>query len=285
MSSIESPALSVVIPVLNEEALLRANLEELAFHLDAIVGRGRWQFVLVDNGSTDRTPRIIKEILAENPGSKSVHLPGPNYGAALRAGFKNAEADFVYNCDLEQWDIPFLAWAWNARDQHDLFIGSKRADPTICRQSGLRYFLSWGLNTLIQHQFAFMGTDTHGPKLVNLRRLKPLIESCISDRGMFDTEIVLRALRQGFRLAEAPIAFEEHRPPRNNIVKKVVWNVFALYRLRERMKAIPYRGPVEFRRFARSDVLSVYEGLQKTRAAGGAAGAQPPSRQAVPGTP
>lgn len=254
--SIKKVALSVVIPVLNEENILRRNLTELAGHFDTIVGAENWQFVLVDNGSTDRTPEIIREILAERPPSKTVHVPEPNYGAALRAGFREADAEFVHNCDVEQWDIPFLAWAWSERYNHDLFIGSKRSDPTISKPSPLRRFLSWGLNALLQLLFGYMGTETHGPKLINLTRLGPIVESCVSDRGQFDTEIVLRTVRKGYRIAEAPIAFSESRPPRTKIIKKVGWNVVAINRLRKYIRDLEYEGPVEFRQFSRSDVLA-----------------------------
>jgi len=83
----------------------------LAEEFDARVGVQNWQFVLVDNGSTDRTPEIIKDMLVAYPPSKTVYVAEPNYGAALRAGFNAAEAEFLYTCDVEQWDVPFFAWA------------------------------------------------------------------------------------------------------------------------------------------------------------------------------
>ena len=252
-------ALSVVIPVLNEEAILAKNLTGLAAHFDAIVGKRNWQYVLVDNGSTDRTPEIIQDILAAFPPSKTVYVAEPNYGAALRAGFDAADTEFLHTCDVEQWDIPFLAWAWAERKNHDLFIGSKRSDPTISRQTPRRRFLSWGLNSLLQLFFGYMGTETHGPKLINLACLRPIIDSSISDRGQFDTEIVLRTIRKGHRVAEAPIAFLETRPPRTKIAKKVVWNLIAFNRLRRIIRDVEHEGPVEFRQFSRSDVLAVAE--------------------------
>ena len=248
--------LSVVIPVLNEETILKENLTQLAAYFDDIVGAGRWQFVLVDNGSTDRTPEIIQEILAAYPPSKTVHVPAPNYGAALRAGFREADTEFVHNCDVEQWDIPFLTWAWAERSNHDVFIGSKRSDPTISKQSPIRRLLSWGLNALLQLLFGYMGTETHGPKLINIGRLRAVIDSCVSDRGQLDTEIVLRAVRKGYRIAEGPIEFLESRPPRTKIIKKVGWNLVAFNRLRKVMREVEYEGSIEFRQFSRSDILS-----------------------------
>lgn len=257
----DRPELDVVIPLLNEENILQSNADALAEYLDRIVGPRRWRFIFVDNGSTDSTPDIIENIVRGRNNAVHLYAPVPNYGLALRTGLSAATAKFVHMCDIEQWDIPFLAWSWSLRDQHDLFVGSRRSDPTICHQPALRRILSWGLNALIQLLFGYMGTDTHGPKLLSLDRLKPIVAICVCDRGQYDSEIILRASRACLRIAEAPIAHEEHRPPRFSIVKKIIWNVIAFNRLRRIIRKLPYGEKVHFNQFSRSDVLTVYHRL------------------------
>ena len=61
--------LSVVVPIYNEDALLMGMAEQLVPHLDKIAGEGRWQFVLVDNGSSDRSLAICDRIIARWPNS------------------------------------------------------------------------------------------------------------------------------------------------------------------------------------------------------------------------
>src|SRR5262249_62312237 len=75
--------LSVVIPIYNEEAILSDMAEQLAPHLDEIAGAGRWQFVLVDNGSTDRSAVICGVIVGRRPGSMNVRLARQDYGGAI----------------------------------------------------------------------------------------------------------------------------------------------------------------------------------------------------------
>lgn len=261
MATAQTPSimLDVVIPVYNEESILRKNAEALAGHLDRVIGKGVWRYVFVDNGSQDRTREIIHELVAEFGAGLYVHEAEPNYGRALRAGLKAASSPYVHTCDVEQWDIPFLAWAWSLKDRHDYFIGSRRSDPTISKPPFVRRFLSWGLNALIQLFFSYMGTDTHGPKLFNLARLRPIIDVCVCDRGQFDSEIVLRAVRGGLYVAEAPIAHAEHRPPKFAIVKKIGWNMVAFTRLNSVLSKVPYAGMVNFHQFSRADVLAVYD--------------------------
>lgn len=259
--------LDVVIPLYNEESILRDNAEKLSVHLDRVIGRGKWRFIFVDNGSADRTRAIIHELIKEFDGGLYVHESEPNYGRALRAGLKAASSPYVHTCDVEQWDIPFLAWAWSLRKEHDYFVGSRRSDPTIYNAPFLRRFLSWGLNALIQLFFSYMGTDTHGPKLFNLKRLQPIIDICVCDRGQFDSEIVLRAVRGGLRIAEAPIEHAEHRPPRFAIVKKIGWNIIAFIRLNGVLRNVPYSDTVNFHQFSRTDVLQAYKALGDSDAA------------------
>ncbi|MEL7157981.1 MAG: glycosyltransferase, partial [Actinomycetota bacterium] len=57
--------ISVVLPAYNEADNLKAVVTELR---SVLVERfQRWQILVVDDGSTDATPRILTELQAENP--------------------------------------------------------------------------------------------------------------------------------------------------------------------------------------------------------------------------
>jgi hypothetical protein len=192
-----------------------------------------------------------------------INLEKPNYGAALKAGLRATTTKWVYMLDIEQWDLPFMTWAWNNRHQYDLFIASKRADPTLNFQRPYRRFLSAGLNAALQVLFRYSGTDTHGPKLLNRESLNAIIATCELDRGQFDTELVLRAMRNSKRLVEVPMEYRESRPHRNLMIKKIYWNLMALRRLQHVMRDVPFEGAVRYYRFAREDVLAQHQLTQR----------------------
>jgi glycosyltransferase involved in cell wall biosynthesis len=247
---------SVVIPLYNEQEILARNLEILADCLDRVVGSGNWLFLLVENGSTDGTLAAADAAVRRWAGSSVIRLAEPNYGVALRSGLKTAATPWVYVFDIEQWDLPFIAWSWKNRKAYDLLLASKRADPTICHQQPYRRLLSCALNGLLQVLVQFTGTDTHGPKLLDRTTLQPVIDLCELDRGQYDTELVLRAVRAGKRIVEVPVLYREMRPNRNWMAKKIVWNLLALRRLVRVMKHVPYEGHVRYYRLAREDVLA-----------------------------
>jgi len=246
---------SVVVPLFNEQSILMSNVEALARYFDGAVGPGNWLFIFVDNGSTDQTPALLKAIVERWPLCRVVNLKEPNYGAALKAGLRAATTKWVYMLDIEQWDLPFMSWAWRNRGDYDVFIASKRADPTLNFQQPYRRFLSAGLNAALQVLFRYSGTDTHGPKLLNCVSLREIIARCELDRGQFDTELVLRAMRGGKRLVEVPVEYRESRPHRNLMVKKIFWNLVALRRLQHVMREVPFESEVRYYRFAREDVV------------------------------
>lgn len=245
---------SIVIPLYNERAILIHNLEVLASFFDQLVGEGNWLFILVDNGSTDGTEKLVENAVTRWPLSRGVFLDEPNYGAALKAGLKSATSQWVYMVDIEQWDFPFMTWAWENRNHFDMLLGSKRADSTLNHQYPYRRFLSAGLNGMLQLLFGYSGTDTHGPKLLNRHSLNSIIQVCQLDRGQFDTELVLRATRSRKRLVEVPVEYRESRPHRNWMIKKIVWNLFALRRLHRVMQAVPFEGQVRYYRFTREEI-------------------------------
>lgn len=256
---------SVVIPIFNEQSILMTNAEALASYLDDTFGAGQWLFIFVDNGSTDATPALLEQIVERWPPCCVVKLKAPNYGAALKAGLRAATTKWVYMLDIEQWDLPFMTWAWSNRDQYDVFLASKRADPTLNFQRPYRWLLSTGLNGALQLLFRFSGTDTHGPKLLNRVSLSAIIEECELDRGQFDTELVLRAMRGRKRLVEVPVEYRELRPHRNLMIKKIFWNLVALRRLQHVMRNVPFEGEMRYYRFAREEVTACERPAQDTQ--------------------
>ena len=245
--------LSVVIPVYNEARHLFDNVCRFIQVLDSLVGRDRWEIQLVNNGSTDDSANIINRLSVRFPSISETYLSSPNYGLAIRHGIQNAKHTYVYVVDLDQWDDAFIRWSWCYRNSYDLIISSKRADPSINRQSRIRFVLSWGLNALLQLLFSFPGSDTHGQKLLNSEVLSQILEDTRADRGQYDVELVIRTIRASKRVIELPVPYIEMRPSRNTLFRKILWNMWALSKLAWRLRSVECYS-VELRRISRSDV-------------------------------
>jgi len=99
-----SGLLSVIVPVLNEED----NIPELVRRLKAALDDGLpFDIIFVDDGSTDRTWRLLKSLHAEDPRIKSIRLARTfGHQAAISAGLRAATGDAVVVMDGDLQDAP-----------------------------------------------------------------------------------------------------------------------------------------------------------------------------------
>lgn len=125
--------ISVVVPLYNEAE----SLPELAGWIERVMKEGDFSYevLFVDDGSTDDSWAVIKQLSAENPAIKGVSFRR-NYGKspALNTGFERAEGEVVITMDADLQDspdeIPEL-YRMIMRDGYDLVSGwkQKRYDP------------------------------------------------------------------------------------------------------------------------------------------------------------
>jgi len=101
----ERPALSLIIPVYDEEA----TIAELDRRLKGFLREmdETWEVVFVDDGSQDRTPEMLNELAAAEPRYKVISF-SRNFGhqAAITAGMDRAEGDAVVIMDADLQDPP-----------------------------------------------------------------------------------------------------------------------------------------------------------------------------------
>jgi glycosyltransferase involved in cell wall biosynthesis len=215
------PRLSVVIPVYEEESIVRAACLELMDRLDE---RG-WDYELVvsENGSRDRTLEVLRELAAERPRLRYLHSDEPNYGLALRRGIVAARGLYVVADEIDICDVAFYDRALAVLDAGaaDMVVGSKRAPGSRDRRPAYRRLATAVHNTLLRVALGFRGTDTHGVKAFLRDRIAPTAERCVVDRDVFASELVLRAGLEGKRVVEIPVTLAEKRPPSIALFKRV----------------------------------------------------------------
>lgn len=126
------PAISVVIPLLNEEESLRTLYHEIQISLDD-VGQP-WEILFVDDGSMDGSMTIIEDLHVADPRVRAIQFRR-NFGksAALSAGFTAAQGDVVFTMDADLQDDPVEMPRFLAKldEGYDLVSGWKypRLDP------------------------------------------------------------------------------------------------------------------------------------------------------------
>ncbi|MDQ7843225.1 MAG: glycosyltransferase family 2 protein [Armatimonadota bacterium] len=105
------PMVSIVVPAKNEEAVIEGTVRSLAALDYAALGHRRFEIIVVDDRSTDRTAEILERLAAEFP-LTVVRTPEGSRGkaAALNLGIARARADLIAVFDADARVAPdFLA--------------------------------------------------------------------------------------------------------------------------------------------------------------------------------
>jgi glycosyltransferase AglD len=224
MSSTSDPApeISVIIPVYNEEAILAESVGDLIAGF-AAAGPLRYEIVLAENGSRDRTREIAGELARAHPQVRSFSCPTPNYGAALRQGIEAARGEFVLCEEIDLCDLDFhrRALALLRVGEVDLVVGSKAMTGAHDRRPLGRRAATRIYNGLLRATLGFTGTDTHGLKAFRRAALLPVVARCIVGHDVFASELVIRAERDGVRVREIPVELAEKRAPSVRLLRRV----------------------------------------------------------------
>lgn len=218
------PEISIVIPVYNEEKYVSSYIGRLCVELkDA--GVDDYEIVLVENGSTDNTRSISREVAEKNSRLRLITLETADYGAALKVGLIAAKGDYILQFDLDYWDISFLQKTVILfRDfEYNIIIGSKNMLMSKDKRRPIRRVISQGFRFFLWTFFDLRVSDTHGIKAWrNDEALKRVIKDTKFGRHIFDTELVLRSQKAGLSIIELPMTVVEQRPSSSKaLIKRI----------------------------------------------------------------
>ena len=215
-----APDVSIVIPVYNEEGILREAVTELLANLPTDL---TFEVIIAENGSKDRTAELAAHIAAERPDVRTFTLGEANYGKALRKGILEARGRWVICEEIDLCDADFHHRALELlrHGDCDMVVGSKAMKGSSDERPLFRRFATRVINGMLWAALDFRGTDTHGLKAFRREALLPIVEACVIERDLFASEMVIRAGRAGLHVLEIPIRLHEKRPPAINLVKRV----------------------------------------------------------------
>jgi glycosyltransferase involved in cell wall biosynthesis len=198
-------SISVFFPCYNEQANVARVTEQAIGVLDEL--GADYEIILVDDGSADDTGRIADEIAAGNDRIHVIHHErNLGYGAALQSGFRAARKELVFYTDGDgQFDIGEMPALLPLMADYDI-VSCYR----ISRQDNLvRKMNGWLWTKVIGLMFSLKVRDVDCAFKLYRRRVFDDI-TMESTGALIDTEILARAVRKGYTIAQKGV----HHYPR-----------------------------------------------------------------------
>lgn len=213
--------LSVVIAAYNEERRLPKTLERL-FQFLKQAGI-RYEIIIVDDGSRDRTKAVVEEIARTHPEISLIsHFPNCGRGFSIREGVLAARGGIILETDADGSvaDEAIIQGVRYFREhpEIDVIIGSRQLPESkiVFPQPFLRVFLGYGFWYLACF---FLGpwrtTDfTLGFKMFRKDAARDIFLRQFDNHYVAEAEIVYVANKRGWKIQELPVTWTDHRDSR-----------------------------------------------------------------------
>ncbi|MCH2316951.1 MAG: glycosyltransferase family 2 protein [SAR202 cluster bacterium] len=229
--------LDVVIPVLNEERALADSVNALAAFLSNNLNDYEWAVVVADNGSTDATPSICQSLSEQDSRVRHVRLEQRGRGRALKRAWAESDADIVAYMDVDlSTDLSALPQTIAAVDGegYDIAIGSRlKRGAQVMGRSFKRELISRSYSLIFRAMFLAGFQDAQcGFKAVSRRAADDVAPLVVDNGWFFDTEMLLIAEKNGYRIKEIPVKWTDDPDSRVKIISTAWEDIKGLLRLR-----------------------------------------------------
>lgn len=227
--------LNVTVPVRDGARLLAGN----ASRLSAFLQRhwpGQYELVIAENGSTDGTWETAQRLASELSATRARQLVTAGRGGALRQVWGESRAEVLSYMDVDlSANLEVFPELVNAivEQGFDLAVGSRRLRPATTVRGWRREWLSHAHNALTRAMLGLPIADAQcGFKVIRNSAARVLLPRVRNDRWFFDTELLTRAVRNGFRVTEIPVKWTENTDSRVRLVRTSLEMLGGIWRLR-----------------------------------------------------
>jgi glycosyltransferase involved in cell wall biosynthesis len=223
------PQLSLVFPVFDEELNIGVLLDRALLLAPRLAAS--FEIVVVDDGSRDGSLGVIEARRRAEPRIRLLrHAANRGYGAALRAGLREAHGELVFFSDADlQFDLEQLSALLAHTHEFDLVAGYRRPR----RDPWPRLLLAAGWGLLARLLFGLQVRDIDCAFKVFHRRVLEAIPIA-SVGACVNTEILVRARLAGFRIHQVAVNHRRRRAGRQSgarprVILRALLELAALY--------------------------------------------------------
>lgn len=204
----------MVIPAYNEEKILEENiLKLLEFCQKNLLGS--WEIVISDNNSTDATGKIGQQLAAKHPQIQYLDVGVQGKGLAIKTAWEKFDADVYCFMDADlATDLKALPELIGGLcvQKYDMVVGSRFHKDSKVQRGITRKFFSRGYQLVLKNLLGLKVNDVPcGFKAINQKVKENILPKIQNTKWFFDSELVIVAEKQGYKIKEIPIEWADHR--------------------------------------------------------------------------
>jgi glycosyltransferase involved in cell wall biosynthesis len=213
---------SVVFPAYNEVDYLEAAVEKVTKALSEFARS--YEIIIAEDGSADGTAEVAAALAQRYPFVK--HLHGEKRlgrGTALNNAFRQSVGAVLVYMDLDlATDLKYLKPLVEAImvEGYDFATGSRMLPESKVERTLSRSISSKSYNFLVRHVLGSKLRDHQcGFKAFTREPTLQLLDEMASRHWFWDTEILVRAQRKGYKIKEIPVEWKSGRKTKVNFFK------------------------------------------------------------------
>lgn len=232
--------INILLPVYNERLRLESGIIKTISFMESIMG-DEYILTIIDNASNDGTGSIAQKLVEWYPQVNYIRLESKGVGIAFRAGIRQNTAPIVGYMDIDlSTDIRHLQEVITLFEQDpelEMVNGSRMNKASDTRgRKWYRSLTSRGLTCLLKFSLNMKASDSIcGFKFFRKNTAERLVaEAGDSDNGWFYIiELLLRAERNGCKIHELPVHWEDDHHSTVHVVKQIIEYCTQIIRLRK----------------------------------------------------
>lgn len=218
---------SIVLPAYNEAGSLESAISKTIEALGTFLPAGVFEVIVAEDGCTDSTPQIAESLASENESVRHIHFAErQGRGRALRRAIQSAEGTTVayFDTDLST-DLQHLEELIESvrSGAADIATGSRLMPGYHSDRPVKRAVLSHGYNWLVRQLLRSQVHDHQcGFKAFDKRVILELLEEVKDNHWFWDTEILVRAQREGYVVKEFPVEWSPNQDTSVDFVRDIL---------------------------------------------------------------
>ena len=237
--------ISVVIPMYNEEKIIRDTAKEVHEYMVERFGDGEFEVLFSNDGSLDRCADAVSSL--ELSGIRVTgYEKNRGKGCAVRTAILEAEGDFVMFTDADlaygTEVIGALYDSYIENSDAGVFIGSRNiGNDGYSEYTFLRKIMSKTYIKVVCLFGGFKLSDFQcGCKAFTKEAAEKIFSLCQIDGFAFDLEALMLAQKIGYKIKEIPVKIINHRESKVNIVKDTLRMLSDLRKIKKRIKKLEF---------------------------------------------